>query len=316
MVMVTVVVPTHDHGATLRRSVASALAQTVRDLEVFIVGDGVPDAARPVISDLVNQDSRIRFFDQPKGERHGERHRHEALAQARGRIVCYLGDDDLWLPDHLEIMDRALHGADLVHTLTMMVDPDGRMMAAVVDVAKPGYLEMLRRNHGSFGLSCGGHTLEAYRKLPHGGRPAPPELNSDCNMWIQFLEQPWCRAASLMRPTVLKFPNPQRKAWPTERRLEELDRYAERIERPEGIASLRLELLEALACERIHQLDEVRDQLSSELAELERLRAERDRERKLLEQLQREVVALHGSRSWRWTRPLRQLVRALRRSSS
>ena len=36
----TILVPTHDHGPTLRASVASALRQTVSDIEVFIVGDG------------------------------------------------------------------------------------------------------------------------------------------------------------------------------------------------------------------------------------------------------------------------------------
>jgi glycosyltransferase involved in cell wall biosynthesis len=45
----TVLVPTHDHGLTLLRSVRSALRQTVEELEVFVVGDGVPDETRDVI---------------------------------------------------------------------------------------------------------------------------------------------------------------------------------------------------------------------------------------------------------------------------
>ena len=67
----TVLVPTHDHGPTLLYSVRSALAQTVPDIEVFIVGDGVPDVTREVVARLMDEDKRIRFFDNPKGPRHG-----------------------------------------------------------------------------------------------------------------------------------------------------------------------------------------------------------------------------------------------------
>src|SRR6185437_15846190 len=94
----TVLIPTHDHGRTLLRSVPSALAQTVSELEVFVVGDGVPDETRELMTELAAADNRVRFFDNPKGERHGEAHRHAALQEARGEIVCYLSDDDVWLP--------------------------------------------------------------------------------------------------------------------------------------------------------------------------------------------------------------------------
>lgn len=61
----TVIVPTFNHGATLRLAVDSALAQTV-PVEVFIIGDGVPDSNKSLIHDLVTADSRVRFFDHPK----------------------------------------------------------------------------------------------------------------------------------------------------------------------------------------------------------------------------------------------------------
>ena len=94
MTLATVLIPTYNHGSLLRYSVASALRQTVRDLEIFIVGDGVPDATREIVAEL-QHDPRVRFFDNPKGPRHGELHRHAALRQASGEIVCYLSDDDL-----------------------------------------------------------------------------------------------------------------------------------------------------------------------------------------------------------------------------
>ena len=45
--------PTFNHGPTLLRSVPTALNQTVSDLEVFIIGDGVSDSTREIIADIL-----------------------------------------------------------------------------------------------------------------------------------------------------------------------------------------------------------------------------------------------------------------------
>ncbi len=62
----TVVIPTYDHGPTLRYAVQSALAQTVADLEVLVVGDGVPDVTRELMAELTAADPRVRWFDNAK----------------------------------------------------------------------------------------------------------------------------------------------------------------------------------------------------------------------------------------------------------
>jgi GT2 family glycosyltransferase len=56
----TVLIPTHDHGPTLLRSVRSALAQTVTELEVFVIGDSVPDVTRELMAE---QPPRQRLVD-------------------------------------------------------------------------------------------------------------------------------------------------------------------------------------------------------------------------------------------------------------
>src|SRR5258707_876027 len=125
MVKATVLIPTYDHVDLLLRSVASAQRQRLADIEIFVIGDGVPERTRDIMVGLGRADRRIRFFDNPKGPRHGEVHRAAALEHATGRIVCYLGDDDLWLPDHVESMDQLLDGADIGHSMHLEALEDG-----------------------------------------------------------------------------------------------------------------------------------------------------------------------------------------------
>lgn len=205
MIDATVLIPTHDHPTCLRHAVASVQAQTMQNFELFIVGDGVGDDTRAVVAELARQDARIRFFDCPKGPRKGEINRHAALAHASGRIVAYLGDDDCWMPHHLAVLDDLLAAADFGHTLQVGIGPDGDIVAMPADLSNAAFrARMLGELFNRFDLTFAGHTLAAYRRLPHGWRTTPPDFAwTDLYMWRQFLAEPWCRAKSAMVPTAI-----------------------------------------------------------------------------------------------------------------
>ena len=240
----TVLIPTHDHGPLLRASATSALAQTVRDLELFIVGDGVPAVTRRLVEELQEHDPRVRFFDYAKGQRHGEAHRHAALSQARGHIVCYLSDDDLWLPHHIETMERLLAGADFAHALSVQVDVDGSVHAGnAVDLSRFSPAET---TIWGIPLSCMAHTMELYRRLPGGWRTTPAHIATDTHMCRRLLAQPGCRAASGTRPTSLQFPSVDRLEWSPGQRLTELNTWSQRVADPQWVANLPLDVLDAV----------------------------------------------------------------------
>jgi hypothetical protein len=286
----TVLIPTHDHGPTLLRAARSALAQTTRDLEVFVVGDGVPDETRELMADLVRRDARVRFFDNAKGPRHGEVHRSAALLEASGEIVCYLSDDDLWLPDHVETMRVLLRDHDFAHTLPLWIAGDGSFAVYDVDLSDGRYRERQLAGINAIPLSCGGHTLASYRRLPYGWRTTPAELPTDLYMWQQFLSQPGIRVRSAWSATVVHLPSPGRAGWTVEERLAELDAWVERVGDAQAREDFRERALEALGAsraERALQLssreaerDDLRrqlDGLGTELIEVERDRAQLSR---------------------------------------
>jgi GalNAc5-diNAcBac-PP-undecaprenol beta-1,3-glucosyltransferase len=245
MTLATVIVPTHDHGPMLLRSVRSALEQTVRDLEIFIIGDGVPDLTRDIVAELMH-DPRVRFFDRPKGPRVGEHYRHAILAEAHGEIVCYLSDDDLWLPQHVETLARLLERADFAHSVPVQVEPGGVLASLTIDLALPRYRELILSGINRIPLSTAGHSLAMYRRLPHGWRTTPAGIATDLYMWQQFLADPHCQGLSGMRPTAIGFPSPPRRDWPTDQRLAEMDRWIEKLATPDFLPSV----LETVAHER------------------------------------------------------------------
>jgi glycosyltransferase involved in cell wall biosynthesis len=101
-----VIVPTRDRPKGLRRAVESVLAQTVQDLEVIVVDDG------SLVPATVPSDSRIRLL-RTERNRGPAGARNLGLRTAAGRFVCFLDDDDMWLPSTLDVARQGLARAPI-----------------------------------------------------------------------------------------------------------------------------------------------------------------------------------------------------------
>jgi glycosyltransferase involved in cell wall biosynthesis len=266
----TILVPTYRHAALLPFAVRSALGQEGVEIELVVVGDGVEDDTRRALRPFLD-DRRVRFVDRPKGERHGERLRHEALQDSTAPIVCYLCDDDLLLPGHVRQMRRLLEHADMATDLPANVWPDGGIRYYAFDLGSPEFAQLLAEGRGGGGLTGVAHTRDAYDRLPHGWRPAPPGTPTDVYMWQQFVEVPGFTGVTSDRLTSLSFPSPLRTHMTVAERVAELELWEERIRDPEFPKELEGLTFTAArrAAERL-KLTSLRLE-----AELERLRATR-----------------------------------------
>jgi len=227
----TVLIPTTgDRGPLLPYSVGSVLTQTIRDLEVFIVGDGLTDSSREIVAGLMKSDNRIRFFDFHKHIRRGEPHRHEVLAGAQGEIVCYLCDRDLMLPHHVATLLDLLKTSNFAHTLWAPVKQDGRFtLLNRLQLNHADHRRAFIEGHVEMGLSFVGHTMNLYRNLPQGWDTTPKEVATDWYMWKKFLSYPECKPGSSDILTILYF---SRLRWPVARRLRELQEWSRRMQEP------------------------------------------------------------------------------------
>jgi len=106
--MFTITVPTKNRPALLERALRSILAQDYPQLEIVVVDDG--DGAGAEAASKFGE-SRIRPFLSGRSGQVGAR--NQAIAQARGRWIAWLDDDDWWQePDHLSRFARLLGGSD------------------------------------------------------------------------------------------------------------------------------------------------------------------------------------------------------------
>lgn len=247
----SIVVPTTGNcGELLRYSVASIRNQTVRDLEILIVGDGVTDEAREVIAELRREDCRICFHDFPKHERRGEPYRHQVIQRSRGKNIFYLCDRDLMLPNHVEIMTGFLRKYNFVSTTGIDVKRDQSLnIRQYVGYLGPGStVEVSKRVVGC--LSCVGHTRDMYNHLELGWRTTPVNEFTDIYMWKQFIAHPECKTFSSVRPTILYFKRGHYPGDPVDERAKELAFWSKILSTPDGIDEIFWNALAGLLMER------------------------------------------------------------------
>ncbi|MEA3013074.1 MAG: hypothetical protein QOD42_1619 [Sphingomonadales bacterium] len=123
--MFSIVVPLWNKRHRVAATLASALAQTWRGFELIIVDDGSTDGGMEETARF--DDARIRRLRQANAGPGAAR--NAAIRAARHDWFAFLDADDLWLPDHLEELDRIRRRfpeAGLIGTTILRSDRHGR----------------------------------------------------------------------------------------------------------------------------------------------------------------------------------------------
>ena len=97
---VSVIMPTYNRLHTIRESIESILAQSFRDFEIVIVNDGGTDKLKDIIDEF--KSPHIRYLEISHRGLAGAL--NAGLQFARGKYICYLDDDDVYYPHHLQTL--------------------------------------------------------------------------------------------------------------------------------------------------------------------------------------------------------------------
>ncbi len=97
--LVSIVIPTRNRPLLVRRAVASAMAQTLLEIEVIVVIDGFDDKTQAELAKI--NDPRLRIVELSESQG-GAGARNVGVTEAKGEWIAFLDDDDEWLPQKLE----------------------------------------------------------------------------------------------------------------------------------------------------------------------------------------------------------------------
>ena len=230
MALFTVIIPTHNHPFGLKFSVRSVLNQTYQDFVLYVIGDGQGPDTDAIMDEILTWDDRVNYIPNKKGEGYGELYRHELLKKVQSKYVAYLGDDDLWLTNHLKVIEDGLKNCDFVHTIHTVSDLNFKLKYYVDDVNFSETKELMsNRKYNFFGLGCTAHRLDSYHKLPFGWRPKPLDLWSDFYMFRQWLDTENISVKTLFYSTTVKLPSGPRKNISENERVAELKIWKKKI---------------------------------------------------------------------------------------
>jgi glycosyltransferase involved in cell wall biosynthesis len=111
---VSVVIPTAGRPRLVVRAVESALAQTMREIEVLVVIDGPDRMTASALEPIA--DPRLRVIQRPHRDGPGAARNTGAGATA-APWIAFLDDDDLWAPEKLAVQLVAAEGSSLAHPI-------------------------------------------------------------------------------------------------------------------------------------------------------------------------------------------------------
>ena len=138
---VSVIIPTYNRPKYLSQALASAVRQTYTNLQIIVVNDGGCDV-RGVVKQF--SDARIKFID--RKENQGKAHSlNEAIAEAKGKYIAYLDDDDIYYPNHISSLVEALENSsdcqaaytDLYKTYCRILpDASRTVLAKILEISR------------------------------------------------------------------------------------------------------------------------------------------------------------------------------------
>jgi glycosyltransferase involved in cell wall biosynthesis len=131
--MVTVIIATYNKSSALRYAIESVLWQTFSDFELWVVGDACTDDTAEVVSAF--DDPRVFWYNLPENSGYQSAPNNEGLRRAKGKYIAYLNHDDLWMPNHLEVLVNQIEksGADFAFSILEVVESDGNDRVEIPD---------------------------------------------------------------------------------------------------------------------------------------------------------------------------------------
>lgn len=227
----TVIISTYNRSSVLPYSVGSVIDQSVKELQILVIGDGCTDDSGEVVEGL--GDSRVEWINLPERSGHQSAPNNEGLRRAEAPVVFYLGHDDLWFPHHVEVLLSAIDGgADVAYGMLARVAGDGSIK--LVPRARPYYAKASAVLPSGFA-----HRKSLVDKAGGWRDYRETEWSPEYDLLHRFFDT-GARFKAVRRVTAMKFPAADR---PGSYQSNDVGEQAEWLERIRNERTLEVEFL-------------------------------------------------------------------------
>lgn len=103
----SVIIATYNRAEMLKRAISSVLNQKFQSFEIIVVDDASTDDTELVVKQIA--DKRINYIKNKRNLHKGGA-RNVGIKAAQGNFICFLDDDDYYLPHHLKTFADKLQG--------------------------------------------------------------------------------------------------------------------------------------------------------------------------------------------------------------
>lgn len=123
----TIILPTYNGMHYIGQQIDSILGQTFGDFELLISDDASSDKTCEILDDYARRDSRIKIRKQVRNL--GFKRNFEfLLGEATGCYVALADQDDIWLPNHIELLMGSIGTSLIACGNSELVDSNGHSM--------------------------------------------------------------------------------------------------------------------------------------------------------------------------------------------
>ena len=122
--LVSIIIPTYNRNAMLKRAIQSIINQTYRNIELLVVDDGKNESTKCVVNSF--NDKRTKYFGNSKKGANAAR--NLGVQQAKGEYITFLDDDDEYYPRKIEsqLHEAFYNNADMVFCLLDFMYPSNK----------------------------------------------------------------------------------------------------------------------------------------------------------------------------------------------
>jgi len=162
--LVSIVLPTFNRAEYLPRAINSVINQTYKNWEILIIDDGSEDETLNLVKNYINNDVNIKYyFHENRGAAYSM---NVGMENSKGDFITFLGSDDEYLPNHLQLRVEYLlqnENIDLLHSPAKIIG--NQFVKDKYDLSQKIHLDNCILGGTLFGKAEVFHKLKGFKLL-------------------------------------------------------------------------------------------------------------------------------------------------------